>query len=107
MTPAEAIAALDRALAGAGADVKVFRDGAAVQAKARVRGLRVEELRAGSSSAQAVSRAILSPSPFPAGFLPLRTTDKVLWNGAQRTILSATPVLMGGTPVRIEIDFQG
>lgn len=107
MTPADAIAALDRQLAAHGADVAVFRSATRVDCKAMVKGIRAEQMRAGTTSTQAVSRAILSPTAFPAGFLPLRTTDKVLWNGAQRTVLVATPILMGATPVRIEVDFQG
>lgn len=107
MKAADAIAMLDRQLAAHGAAVTVFRGATSVPTKAMVRGLRAEELRSGSSSAQAVSRAIFSPTDFPNGFLPIRKTDKALWNGVQRDILAATPILFGADVVRIEVDFQG
>ncbi|WP_431861379.1 hypothetical protein [Azospirillum sp.] len=94
-----------------GADVAVFRSTSRVDCKAKVRGLSANEIRSGSISTQGQYRAILSPTAFTASgaavTLPLRTTDKILFNGAQRTITFAWPVLMGGTVVRIEVDFQG
>lgn len=98
---------LDRSLARSGADVTIYRGTTAVLCKAKVRGLTAQEVRPGSSTSQGNYRAILSPTPFPAGFLPLRTTDKILWNGSQRTITFAWPVPIGASPVRLEIDFTG
>lgn len=99
--------ALDRALAVAGADVTIYRGATAVLCKAKVEGLTAQTIRAGSTSSQGNYRAILSPTPFPAGFLPLRTTDKILWNGVQRVITFAMPIPIGTTSVRVEIDFTG
>ncbi|MCW2246208.1 hypothetical protein M2352_001799 [Azospirillum fermentarium] len=104
--------ALDRALAQSGADVTVVRPGTptiSVSCKAKVFGLTAQTIRAGSSSSQGNYRAILSPTPFlTAGFpLPIRTTDKINWNGSQRTITFAWPIPIGTTAVRLEIDFTG
>ena len=107
-TPAAEIAKLERMLAGRGADVTITRANVTpFSVKAKVEGVRVEQMRAGSSSSQAVSRAIVSPTGFPSGFLPVRATDKLTWNGSQRTILIATPIIVGATTIRIEVDFQG
>lgn len=108
MSVSAEIAALDRALARAGADVTIIRTGSSsVPCRARVNGLTAESIRPGSSSSQGNYRAIMSPTPFPAGFLPLRTTDKILWNGQQRVITFAWPLPIGTAPVRIEVDFTG
>lgn len=107
-SPANAIADLDTALLDRGADVVVYRGTTVIAtAKAFVRGIRAEEMRAGSSSSQIVSRIVMSPTAFAAGALPLKTTDKILWNGAQRVVLSSMPIVYGGTTIRIEADIAG
>jgi hypothetical protein len=112
MTAADTIARLDAALARSGATVKVFRGAAFVECRAKIKALTAEDLRAGSLSAQGNYRAILSPTAFTAAgaavALPLKVTDKVLFNGAQRTITAPPlPIIHGSDVVRIEIDFMG
>ena len=111
MSAADSIARLDAALERSGADVRIYRGAAYVDCKAKVHSLSATELRTGSLSSQGQYRAILSPAKFveqgAAVTLPLKTTDKILWNGAQRTITFAPPQTIGSEVVRIEIDFMG
>ncbi len=92
--------------------MRVYRGGAYVACKAKVTALTAEQIRSGSISTQGRFRAILSPTPFTAAgaavTLPLLVTDKILFNGVQRTITSPPlPFPMGATVVRIEAEFQG
>ncbi len=111
MTAAATIARLDASLARSASPIKVFRGSSYVECAARVKGLSAQELRPGSTSGQGTFRAILSPTAFTAAgaavTLPMKVTDKVLWNGAQRTITFVWPVFIDGQVVRIEADFMG
>ncbi|PWC96964.1 hypothetical protein [Azospirillum sp. TSO5] len=109
MAAQDTIARLDASLERAGTDIKIFRAASFVECRARVRGLSAQELRPGSTSGQGAFRAILSPTDFAGGAvpLPLKVTDKVLWNGSQRSITYVWPVIMDGQVVRIEADFMG
>lgn len=110
MTPASAIAVLDRQLAAHGEDVTIYRASPAGNTgaiRAKVRGLRAEELRPGSSGVQGTFRAILSPTGLGAFGIP-RTTDKLRrGSGEQRAIGFVNPIMLGGVLVRVEVDFQG
>lgn len=111
MAAQDTIARLDASLERAGTDIKIFRAASFVECRARVRGLSAQELRPGSTSGQGTFRAILSPTAFTASgaavTLPLKVTDKVLWNGSQRTVTFVWPVYINGQVVRIEADFMG
>ncbi|QCG93959.1 hypothetical protein E6C67_08400 [Azospirillum sp. TSA2s] len=111
MAAQDTIARLDASLERAGTDIKIFRAASFVECRARVRGLSAQELRPGSTGGQGTFRAILSPTKFTvagaAVSLPIKITDKVLWNGSQRSITYVWPVIMDGQVVRIEADFMG
>lgn len=109
MTPEAAISMLDRQIDAHGEDVTIYRASPASNTgavRAKVMGLRSEQLRPSSSGAQGVFRAILSPTGL-AGFMP-KVTDKVRrGSGEQRAITYVNPIMLGGTLVRVEVDFQG
>lgn len=110
MTPAQAIAALNRSLERGGATVALSRQqptASVTGVRAKVRGLGAQELRPGTATGQGNFRAILTPADLGVFPLPVRTTDKILYNGQQRTITYVAPIQMGGVLVRLEIDFIG
>lgn len=108
MTPATALAMLDRQLAASGEAVTVRRAGRPdVTCTAAVRALSGAELRSGWNGVQLTGRAVLSPSAFPAGFLPLRTGDKLVRGGQERAIGWADNKALESAFVRITVDFAG
>lgn len=115
MTPAAAIAMLDRQLAAHGQDVIVRRYAAAtgnprpktdVPARAFVRAVKAEELI--GSIAQTSSNVVLSPSTTGlSALLPLRTEDKIVIAGRERNVQVVKPIEMAGTLVRIDVVVAG
>lgn len=111
MTPQQAIAKLDRAIARYGQTVTLRRGTAAAPSaaatlKAHVRGYDPEELV--GSITQKDSKVILSPSGlknWPGGML--QENDWALIDGRWRTIMAAVPVKMADTLVRIELQVKG
>ena len=121
MTPAAAIAALDRMLAANGEDVVLQKlaagaVSASVTARAVVRGYDPEELVAGIT--QQDSHVIISPTEintagWPGGAdgpederVPVKG-DRVSIAGRVRSIEAATGIRMAGTLVRIEMQVRG
>ncbi|MGA0561702.1 hypothetical protein ACO2RV_04575 [Ancylobacter sp. VNQ12] len=112
MSPAEAIAMLDRALAANGEDVVLRRmthlgttstpaDRPGI--RAHVRGYRPDELV--GNIAQGDRQVILSPSGLD-GDLPKRG-DLVLIAGRSCMIEAAAEIRVGGVVVRIELQVKG
>lgn len=115
MTPQQAIAKLDRAIAKNGQTV-TLRRGTAVApvatatVKAHVRGYDPDELVGGIT--QKDSKAILSPNGlenWPGGMLVGGGSDAdwIRIDGRWRTILAAIPVKMNDVLVRIELQVKG
>src|SRR5690606_21487203 len=110
VTPAEAIAMLDRHLAASGAPATLRRTSwagtvsshADATVQAHVRGYRPEELIAGI--VQGDSKVILSPTALAAsgwpGGLPV-PGDRIVIDSRVRTIQAAAPFYMAGELVRI------
>lgn len=114
MTPAQAIAALDAALAVAGEDVTLQRLASGVtvantaSCRAMVRGYKPEELV--GAIVQGDTQVILSPTDLTAGNWPANMIvngDKVVIQGRRRNVEAAAPILMTGTLVRIELQVRG
>lgn len=125
MTPAQAIAHLDAALARRGEDVELRRmTGTSQQVafsatcRAHVRGYKPEELV--GAITQGDSMVILSPTDieraqWPGGQEPdgpgdrrvPRKGDKVMVQGRLRNVEAAAPKYMAGTLVRIEMQVRG
>lgn len=111
MTPQQAIAKLDRAIASNGQTVTIRRGTATaptaqVTVKAHVRGYKSDELVGGIS--QTDSFVILSPTGFEAwpGGWP-KKDDWAIIDGRPRTILAAGPIKMNDVLVRIELQVKG
>jgi hypothetical protein len=113
MTPASAIASLDRQLAEHGEDVVVRRYTAPsgtprpktdIAARASVRAVKPEEL-AGEID-QTSSKVVMSPTGL-AALLPLRKGDKVVVQGKERNVEIPRPIFVGGTLVRIDVMVTG
>ena len=113
MTPAAAIAALDRQIRTHGQSVALRKtnaptDGTADTAiRAFVRGVQPEELAGGVQ--QSDSKVVLSPttlagSPFEAG---VKRGDKLLIDGRLRNVEGANPVRVNGVAVRHELWVRG
>lgn len=126
MTPAQAIAMLDRQLAANGEDVTLQRWGGsplAVQAsctvRAFVRGYRPNELIAGSGIIQGDTMATISPTQITAAGWPgdyadavgdaqvPRQGDRLVVAGRTRVVQAAAPIYMNGTLVRVELQARG
>lgn len=112
MTPAGAIAALDRQLARHGQDVTLRRvvpnaPALEVTVRAFVRGYTPDEF-AGNIQ-QGDSEVILSPSGMSAPFVgePLRVNDRLVIAGRARNVQSASAVWLGGAIVRINVQVRG
>lgn len=112
---ADAIAALNRALAAVGEDVTLTRNTltlgvlvpTAITCRAVVRGYQPAELIGGII--QGDSLAILSPteianSSWPG---PVRHNDKLTVQGRERNIEAAAPIYAEGELVRIELQLRG
>lgn len=112
MTPAVAIASLDRQLAAHGEDVVLRRFTGIGQARtftdatvrALVRDYRPDEIVGGI--AQGDTEVALSPTGVLAGGLPKRG-DQVVIDGGVRTVQGAPPLRISGTVVRINLQVRG
>lgn len=124
MTPDQAIASLDRALANKGEDV-ILRRGLGTQqvpvdatVRAFVRGLRPEEIV--GSLTQTASKVILSPTDIERAQWPgaqagtvvgdprvPRKGDKVVIQGRARAVEFADPVYVNGALVRVNLFVLG
>lgn len=121
MTPAEAIDALDRALARCGEDIVLRRTGVDLPVRAHVRTFRQEELTGGVMLGDL--KVILSPTglddadwlaAIPAGTPPFdpdrrvpRRNEKAIVQGRLRNVENPMPIMMGGELVRIELVVRG
>lgn len=112
MTPAQAIAQLDRKIAGNGQGVtlrRVVANAPAVEKPARafVRGYRPSELVGGILQGDYL--VILSPTSLPAEFAnPLpRSPDKLKFDGLTLNIQYIEPVRLNGVLVRLNITARG
>jgi hypothetical protein len=112
MTPATAIAALDRQIANRGQTVMLRKASAAngagdVSVRAFVRGYQPEELSGGIQ--QGDSTMIVSPTALAAsGFVgALKRLDRVTVAGKMQIIQVANPVMMDDTIVRWEFWLRG
>ena len=111
MTPQQAIAQLDRAIAKYGQTVALRRGTtsapvATAIVKAHVRGYDPEELIGGIT--QKDSKVILSPSSlkaWPGGML--QEGDWITIDGRVRSIVAAVPAKMNDVLVRIELQVRG
>lgn len=111
MTPKQAIAQLDRAIARNGQTV-ILRRGkdtapvAQATVKAHVRGFKPDELIGGID--QNDSKVILSPSGLGSwpGAAPIKN-DWIIINGVTRSIVAAEQVKMNDVLVRIELQVKG
>ncbi len=111
MTPQQAIAKLDRAVAKFGQTVTLRRGKdtaplAIATVKAHVRGFKPDELIGGID--QNDSKVILSPSGltnWPGG-APIKG-DWVTIDGRVRSIVAAEPIKMNDVLVRIELQVKG
>lgn len=100
MTPAQAIAALDRQLAAHGSKVFFARQGTPQQeARAFVRGYKSEELV--GVIEQADRKLIVSPTSL-AGFAP-KKKDRTTVGGTSGTVEDVDPVEIDGVVVRFNI----
>ncbi|HEY4136491.1 MAG TPA: hypothetical protein VGO34_14900 [Alphaproteobacteria bacterium] len=109
MTPAAAIAMLDRQLAEHGGDILLTRaaPAASTTVRAQVRGYSGAEL-AGSIQ-QGDSRVILSPTQLNAAappWLPQRD-DKAVIDGKTFNIEDAVPTRLAGVLVRLDLQVRG
>jgi hypothetical protein len=111
MTPQQAIAKLDRAIAKNGQTVSLRRGTssaptATATLKAHVRGYDPDELVGGIT--QKDSKVILSPSSlkaWPGGML--QENDWITIDGRVRSIVAAVPLKMNDVLVRIELQVRG
>lgn len=109
MTPAGAIAMLDRQIAAHGQNAKLERLSPAALGDVRVffRGYRPEELFGGIQ--QGDSTAILSPTSLKASGLPgLPAVNwKLTISGRKRNVQAVEPVEMDGVLVRVNLWLRG
>jgi hypothetical protein len=113
MTPVEAIADLDQAVASWGEDVILRRTTGTqqvpldVSVRAAVRGYRPHELV--GPIVQGDRRVILSPTEMQRAqwTWPPRTNDKCLIEGKQFTVQAVDPIKIAGALVRIELQVRG
>lgn len=111
MTPHQAIAKLDRAIARNGQTVTLRRGTASAPVataalKAHVRGYDPDELVGGIT--QKDSKVILAPTGlkgWPSGMV--QENDWIQIDGRWRSIVAAVPVRMADTLVRIELQVKG
>lgn len=107
MTPAEAIADLDAELRDSGQTVTLRRGGANGNARAFVRGYRLEELVGGI--VQGDREAVLSPTGLPVPFnsAPPKRGDVVVIDGRAVSVESAELVRMDDVLVRLNLQVRG
>lgn len=113
MTPAQALASLERHLQLHGEDVTVRRYTAPtgtprpktdIAARAHVRAARADEMIGAIKQSQL--RVIASPTGLEA-LLPIRTGDKVLIAGVEKNVEFASHIRVGDVLVRIELMVTG
>lgn len=114
MTPASAIAALDRQIAKHGQDIvlsRIVKGGEPLERphRAFVRGYQPNELTGGIQ--QGDTLLAISPTDMPAEFASeadrLRAIDRVWIAGRIRTIQFVVPILIGATLVRLNATVRG
>jgi hypothetical protein len=113
MTPADAIAMLDRSLSRNGQDITLRRvvpnaSNIDVTVRAFVRGYQPEEIVGGVQYGD--SLVILSPSSLLNTAWPdplVKRLDKVVVDGRLRTVENAWPVNVNGEIVRINLQVRG
>lgn len=112
MTPAEAIAKLDRQIAKHGQDItlrRVVPNAPAIEKPSRAfaRGYRPDELAGGIQ--QGDTLMILSPSTMPAEFVstPLKVNDRIISDGRTRNVQYVDPVRIDGVIVRFNVLVRG
>lgn len=110
MTPAAAIAALDRQIAAHGEPVTLRRIGTpsdtTLAASAFVRRAAVDPLAPGADAAQAGTTVILSPTGLTTFVPPLRG-DQVTLGGRLAHIEEVETIRMGSTVVRYNLRVSG
>lgn len=108
MTPAQAIAALDRQLSRHGQTIRLRRGGATVDVKGFVRGFTADELISGSGISQDEDKVILSPSSLTgwAGDAP-GEDDWCEINDKYRAITKGRLIKLNDVVVRIELQVRG
>lgn len=106
MTPASAIASLDRQIAEHGQSVTLAKIGVAtpVTTTAHVRAMKETEI-VGRMQARWF-KAILSPTGL-SSVLPLRNDDLCTIGGEEMVIRAYRPILVAGTLVRVELEVAG
>lgn len=114
MTPADAIAALDRQIAQSGQRIvlsRLVKGGASIERphRAFVRGYRPDELTGGIQ--QGDSLLVVSPTGMPAEFIGegklLRVNDKAQISGRYRNVQFVVPVLIADVLVRLNVTVRG
>lgn len=108
MTPARAIAMLDRQLAKHGSDVMLARGGDRVTVRAFPRGYKREEL--GDGISQGDSLVVLSPSSLMGTVFesePPQPGDWLIFGGRDRYIENADPVSLANVVVRFNLQVRG
>lgn len=108
MTPAQAIAMLDRQLASHGQDVtlQLVNDGAVSSSETQrgfVRGFRPDELVGGIT--QNDSKIVLSPTGL--GSVPKKNSRVVVSGGTPRNVQAVHEIRVADTLVRIELQVRG
>lgn len=108
MTPAQAIAALDRQLARHGQTVILRRGDVTATVKGFVRGFTADELVAGSGISQDEDKVILSPSSLTGwtGALP-GEDDWCEINDRFRAVTKGRLIKLDDVVVRIELQVKG
>lgn len=114
MTPADAIAALDRQIAKHGQAIVLSRlvkggDPLERPHRAFVRGYRPDELSGGIQ--QGDTLLVISPTGMPAEFAGdanrLKAVDRIAFGGRVRNVQFVVPVTMGDTLVRLNVTVRG
>ncbi|GAB6842375.1 hypothetical protein HNR00_003583 [Methylorubrum rhodinum] len=102
MSPAQAIAALDRQLRRHGQDVTLHANGreASVTVRGRPSGYRPDEL--GQGVLQGMTKIVLSPTGLEAYGRP-RKLDTMQYGGWSQTVEVVDPIWIDGEVVRFEI----
>lgn len=108
MTPARAIAMLDRQLAKHGSDVVLVRGDLRVTVRAFPRGYKRDEL--GDGISQGDSLVVVSPSSLAGTVFaddPPHQGDWVNFGGRERHVENGDPVRLANVVVRINLQVRG
>lgn len=106
MTPAAAIAMLDRQVAAHGEPITITRGVDTQAARAFVRRAVVDPILPGADAAQAGTMLVLSPTGLDTIAAPARG-DLVTIAGRQTFLEEAEPVRMGDTIIRFNLRVKG